>query len=416
MLAIFEINEDYDNNDSKGKIFLPIEKGVISFDYISSYRIPDQYAYIVLYTDGNRVFGKGFAAKDQYLEAWYGFESDLGSGLDERIKKLDYINYLSLHHDEDSGQIELIVDGDDQALYVYSPTVMFEILDKYTPPKGIGLKAFKNFYNMTLSFDQAPADEVYYKPINMHDISCKTTKDFLICASPDTYPESFGTNSSLMSSILMVWARRERVYNGSGYTYRIETLGDIEPEEAFAVWSYELNQIVRVKQYQFPEVQELKKEVWLEYRGGNTLIHRQGQDQKIRPTINRDDIRLNQPKRLGTASRKFSDLDFKLRSNRWSSPNHSIFIPANYYAYVKSHISFWAIFLLCLLVCILCCCIGMCLYAYQLYRKFMGLDKKPRLRTNSYVETVKSGSSVIHDEEFTENMFGSEEEEEKTKD
>ena len=31
----------------------------------------------------------------------------------------------------------------------------------------------------------------------------------------------------------------------------------------------------------------------------------------------------------------------------------------------------------------------------------MGIDKKPRLRNNSYVETVRSESSVIQENEFS---------------
>ena len=39
-----------------------------------------------------------------------------------------------------------------------------------------------------------------------------------------------------------------------------------------------------------------------------------------------------------------------------------------------------------------------------MYKKFMGEDKKPRLRTNSYVESIRS-----EDEEEESNRFGDEE-------
>ena len=161
-------------------------------------------------------------------------------------------------------------------------------------------------------------------------------------------------------------------YKGNGYTYRMETLGEIEPRGAFAIWDYCNNSIVTVKQFHSPMVIKLEKKITLSLKN---------------PTISSVAIDINS-----------NDLDLNLRANRFTSSEYSLKQRGQDYAHFTIHINYGLIITLAILALTTACCIGLCCCISQLYRKFMGIDKKPRMRTKSYVSSVESTIKASQEE------------------
>ena len=272
-----------------GDMITELQTGVVSFDYMSSSRIPDNYAYSIFSANDGELLCSAFETTlDEFLDQ-KNVEVNY-SILTNKVKNLDYVSYVRISHNQTSGKASFIIDGDDQALYVFNTQVEFDYIDKKDQKQGYSK------FRMVLNEDPDLSDEVYYKPINFHSIECDLTRDFLICATPDTYPESFEKDQSKYRTMLIVWARTtSKQYQGNGYTYRIETVGDIEPSGAFAIWNYWGNEVILLSQYSHPKIQRLTKKV-------SIVVNQSSQ--------NSDQ---NQEKLV------ISDLDLALRSNRWSS-------------------------------------------------------------------------------------------------
>ena len=346
--------------------YVPIGSGVVSFDYISSNKLADSYGYAIFFVDGRKLGYHGFSSGDYDLKQRVDILVDVLK-LQQKLEKLDYLTYLKIYHNQETDNFDLIVDGDDQRVYVYRGQFQFSVVDVSIPS-----------FNLTLLFNNT-SDESYVKPMNMDSIECSTTKDFLICSSPVTYPEALNPHQNQYETLLMVWARRYGRFNGTGYTYRIETLGQIEPKGAFTIWNYSLNEIIMVKQYDHPKVVRLENKVMIGLK-------------KSKNSTEKD------------SSFRLDDWDLELRGNRFTDSNYSIKIKGEDYLYVEFDLNYWLAAFLAIMALICSGCVWVCCYCYRMYRKIMGEDKKPRLRKNSYVESIRS-----EDEEAEANRYGDEE-------
>ena len=139
--------------------------------------------------------------------------------------------------------------------------------------------------------------------------------------------------------------------------------------------------IVLVKEFEHPKIIKLTKSVYLRMKG-TTNDKNSGIEGKERPL-------------------EVEDFDLELRVNRWTSPSHGIQIRGEDYVNFSWDISYTLVALVAFLLIFLGVCVGACCYCYCLYKRLMGIDRKPRLSDNSYVESIKSHSEET--DEFGES-------------
>ena len=326
---------------------------VTSFDYISSYQLNNHYGYVIFAVDGSHLHCYGFSSKDATFGQIWTIDTYLEQ-LGEEIMKLDYLSYIKVRHNDTDDSFDMVLDGDDQQIYVFRASFLFAV--NFTD---------KDLFNMTVQFNTTKGIEKYVKPINMDSVDCDTTKDFFTCASPVNYPEAFQPDQRKYQTMLFVWARVNGEYAGNGYTYRMETLGEIEPRGAFAIWDYWENTIIVVNQFDKPKLVKLEKNI--ELRLKNWKI---GSAEKINWDI--------------------ENLTLRLRANRFTDPSYSIKMKGEAYADIVVHVDYFLIFFIVIVVLVLGLCIGLCCYLRRLYRRLMGMDKKPRIRIRSYVSSIES--------------------------
>ena len=334
-------------------VYLKINENVNSFDYLSSYKLTDHYGYIFFTAGGDRIDCVGFYASGIGLGQARNMKVNK-TELVERVSGFDYVSYVKAHHNQTEGTFELVVDGDDQMLYILTGNLTFYVLDRED----------ESLFRLDVGVDKEVHG--YVKPINMDSMECGTTKDFLVCASPVTYTDVFDPGENQYQTILMVWAKKDGAYNGTGYTYRIETIGKIEPKGAFAIWDYNNNTIVSVSQFHKPQIIKLSRSVYIGYKT---------ESKRTENGVNR---------------RKRDDFDLALRANRWAKQDDLIKIKGRDYVSIKINLNIGLIIWIAILILILLCCLAGCLYCHHLYKKLMGIDKKPRVRDNSYIESIIS--------------------------
>ena len=294
-----------------------VSEGVLSFDYISSHFHGENYAHLVVFCDGGPNLG---------LAGFYFFKNSVSdfrripvdsSNLEDllRYQGVREIRFLSIHHNTNNDTFEIILDCEGDQMLLITGTLIFEgnVPDYSTENRRNGQKSkiSKNDFRAILSqktdnlsnlrqenrpklkFGSLKAQK-YHKPVYFRNIACKTTKDFIACAAPESYLEWLDPTQkhSILTTNLFVWAKIGRKFDGNGYTYRIENLGLIDPEGSFAIQDYSKNQIIVVSESKKPIIYELCKKAFVQF------------------------------------SKQFSDFedsDVTLRSNRWSLGREIVF-------------------------------------------------------------------------------------------
>ena len=153
------------------------------------------------------------------------------------------------YNQRNGNQFSLLVDGSDFSFYVFTGSITLSTISS----------------QRVLSFTGIQVHE-YYKPTISPYYSYLVTKDFVISSAVSRplyrYREYYGAKVSN----LLVWARRDGQFNGTGYTYRINTMTNINDLHNMIVENYAENSIaVAMTQTQITQI-NLNNSVYLENR------------------------------------------------------------------------------------------------------------------------------------------------------
>ena len=379
---------------------LKIQQKVKNFDYIC-FTLNSHNIYVTFMASENQLkFDvKGFTPQNTPIRRKMVLNA---SALLEAISDLEFISSVTARYNINGvNLLDLVIDGSDTHFY----HLAMEIDSNF----GV------NSTNLELKFSSIECQK-YLKPVPFVESFCDVTSSFVICAVPDVYsyakkepterqfrlhrpknelemarnrkigekskkskrakigenPSESGpygeeddsqksntTDGAMPATNLFVWARIDGVYKGNGYTYRIESLGKVQPSGAFSILSYSSNEIMLLTSDRSPLIYRLN---------GMTYFSTRNSSKK-------------------TEDRALDNFKLLLTPNRWSES--IVQLPGRSFLNYKPKFNFrlfWLLLLLTLLVCCLGCCSVCICWCVKKFNQFFGTGRKVRIRRRTWVE------------------------------
>ena len=136
--------------------------------------------------------------------------------MSELVKDVEAPLKLKAHWREESGKLEIILDGTDFDFFLITCDVVFDKTSKVL--KLTNLRR-----------------ESYNKSNILFRMKYRVTKDFIICTSYSSPLRRYQPNDNIRVATLMIWAKRSGKYLGDGTSYRLENIGHADTLFAMTV-------------------------------------------------------------------------------------------------------------------------------------------------------------------------------------
>lgn len=202
------------------------------------------------------------------------FEID-AKWLERELKELKEVKYIQLELEPVKKVLKIILDADDLKMIEYTTKIELDYENKKVKFVDFGVNN----------------NEIFIKPILFYEYHCEGTKDYLVCAVPEPFNYyNFGNNLRMKTNIF-IWKKLDYEDENYGYTYRIEDIGNIDPEGSIAVENYNENRVYVVKEGKGVFLYELIGDVFLVEDTSNVTL----------------------------ASLDFDDYDITIKENNWTS-------------------------------------------------------------------------------------------------
>ena len=133
-----------------------------------------------------------------------------------------YRRKIEVSHDKRKNEASILIDGTETHFFIFRANIRSSFKQSKV-----------ELINVTL--------DTYYKPTIYHRSKYTLTQDFIICSSVSVPLIQYESYGSMVVNSIMIWPKRNGLYAGDGYTYRIIRLGSVDTLFNVAVDDFENN-------------------------------------------------------------------------------------------------------------------------------------------------------------------------------